>query len=348
MAPMTRSFSPQGIPGANVAAYYRRRAEGDVGLILSECAAIERSAASNDPNIPCFHGDAALTGWRTVIEEVHAAGGKMAPQLWHVGSMPSGQPDFMPPGGIESPSGLSAPGEPLGDTMTEEAVADTIAAFGRAAKEAIELGFDAVEVHGAHGYLLDQFFWAGTNRRTDRFGGPTMKERNRFAVEVITSMRDAVGPDFPLILRVSQFKQQDYSTRLAETPQEMERWLAPLVVAGVDVFHCSQRRFWTPEFPDIDGENGLNFAGWAKKLTAAATISVGSVGLSGDAIAAFGGEISNPASLDNLILRLERNEFDLIAVGRALLSDPSWVTKVSTGDYESLKPFNPAAFAELA
>jgi 2,4-dienoyl-CoA reductase-like NADH-dependent reductase (Old Yellow Enzyme family) len=70
--------------------------------------------------------------------------------------------------------------------------------------------------------------------------------------------------------------------------------------------------------------------------------------LSGDAIAAFGGEISNPASLDNLILRLERNEFDLIAVGRALLSDPYWVTKVRTGDYQSLKPFNPAAFAELA
>src|SRR6202044_3357399 len=133
MAPMTRSFSPEGIPGTNVAAYYRRRAEGEVGLILSECAAIERSAASNDPNIPCFHGDAALTGWRGVIDEVHAAGGKMAPQLWHVGSMSIGKTDGMPPGGIESPSGLAAPGEQLGETMTEEAIADTIAGFGRAA-----------------------------------------------------------------------------------------------------------------------------------------------------------------------------------------------------------------------
>ena len=347
MAPMTRSFSPQGIPGENVAAYYRRRAEGEVGLILSECAAIDRSAASNDPNIPCFHGDAPLSGWRSVIDEVHAAGGKMAPQLWHVGSMPSGKTDWTPPGGIESPSGLAAPGEKLGETMTEEAVADTIAGFGRAATEAIRLGFDAIEVHAAHGYLIDQFFWAGTNRRTDRFGGATMKERIRFAVEIVTAMRHAVGPDFPLIFRVSQFKQQDYSTRLAETPNEMEQWLTPLVAAGVDAFHCSQRRFWTPEFPAIDGENGLNFAGWAKKLTGAAAISVGSVGLSGDAIAAFGGETSNPASLDNLILRLERNEFDLIAVGRALLGDSRWVTKVRTGDYKSLKPFNPAAFAEL-
>jgi 2,4-dienoyl-CoA reductase-like NADH-dependent reductase (Old Yellow Enzyme family) len=272
----------------------------------------------------------------------------MAPQLWHVGSMPNLKTEWRPPGVVESPSGLAGPGEPNGEAMTEEAIADTIAAFGRAAGEAIRLGFDAVEVHGAHGYLVDQFFWAATNKRTDRFGGATLKDRTRFAAEVVKSMRNAVGPAFPLILRLSQFKQQDYASRLAETPAEMEEWLGPLAAAGVDAFHCSQRRFWQPEFPQIDGESGLNFAGWAKKLTGVATISVGSVGLSGDAIAAFGGASSNPASLDSLILRLERNEFDLIAVGRALLSDPRWVTKVRTYDHESLEPFTPAAFARLA
>ena len=107
-------------------------------------------------------------------------------------------------------------------------------------------------------------------------------------------MRAAVGPDFPVILRLSQWKQQDYAARLAETPDAMADWLLPLVEAGVDVLHCSQRRFWEPEFPEIDGEDGLNFAGWAKKLTGAATISVGSVGLSGDFIAAFGGEALEP------------------------------------------------------
>jgi 2,4-dienoyl-CoA reductase-like NADH-dependent reductase (Old Yellow Enzyme family) len=127
----------------------------------------------------------------------------------------------------------------------------------------------------------------------------------------------------------------------------MAEWLCPLVEAGADVLHCSQRRFWTPEFPQVDGEAGLNFAGWAKKLTGAVTISVGSVGLSGDAVAAFGGENSHPASLDNLIRRLEREEFDLIAVGRALLSDPNWVTKVRMGDSESLKGFSTATFGEL-
>jgi 2,4-dienoyl-CoA reductase-like NADH-dependent reductase (Old Yellow Enzyme family) len=231
--------------------------------------------------------------------------------------------------------------------MSDRAIADTISAYGRAAADAKRLGFDTVEIHGAHGYLIDQFFWSGTNKRTDKFGGATLKERSRFAAEVVKSVREAVGPEFPVILRISQWKQQDYAARLAETPDAMAEWLVPLVEAGVDVLHCSQRRFWQAEFPEIDGEAGLNFAGWAKKLTGAATISVGSVGLSSDFIGSFSGESSKPASLDNLIQRLERDEFDLIAVGRALLSDPHWVTKVRTGDSNSMKDFSPAALAEL-
>jgi 2,4-dienoyl-CoA reductase-like NADH-dependent reductase (Old Yellow Enzyme family) len=231
--------------------------------------------------------------------------------------------------------------------MSDEAIADTIAAYGRAAADAKRLGFDTFEIHGAHGYLIDQFFWTGTNERKDGFGGATLKERAGFAAQVIKSMRDAVGEDFPIILRLSQWKQQDYSAKLAETPDAMTDWLLPLVEAGVDVLHCSQRRFWEAEFPEIDGEDGLNFAGWAKKLTGAATISVGSVGLSGDFLAAFGGESSQPASLDNLVRRMEREEFDLIAVGRALLSDPQWVTKIRSGDSASLKDFTASALAEL-
>jgi 2,4-dienoyl-CoA reductase-like NADH-dependent reductase (Old Yellow Enzyme family) len=231
--------------------------------------------------------------------------------------------------------------------MSDEAIADTIAAFGRAAGDAKRLGFDVVEIHGAHGYLIDQFFWTGTNQRTDRYGGATLPERSRFAAEVVASMRAAVGPTYPLILRISQWKQQDYKARLAETPEAMADWLLPLKEAGVDVFHCSQRRFWEAEFPAIDGEEGLNFAGWAKKLTGAATISVGSVGLSGDFMGAFGGKSSSAVGLDRLIHRMERDEFDLIAVGRALLNDAQWASKVRTGDREGMKDFSPAAFAQL-
>jgi 2,4-dienoyl-CoA reductase-like NADH-dependent reductase (Old Yellow Enzyme family) len=347
MAPMTRNFSPAGVPGADVAAYYRRRAEAGVGLILSEGTVIDRPASRNLPRIPFFHGAAALAGWQAVIDGVHAAGGRMGPQLWHTGSTYGGDKAWDQGGPIDSPSGLVAPGQPRGEPMTDAAIADTIAAFGRAAADAKRLGFDTFEIHGAHGYLIDQFFWDGTNRRTDRWGGATLPERSRFAVEVVKAARAAVGPDFPILMRISQWKQQDYAARLAATPDEMTAWLAPLVEAGVDILHCSQRRFWEPEFPAIDGDKGLNFAGWAKKLTGAATISVGSVGLTGEFLSAFKGESSRPASLDGLVERLERDEFDLIAVGRALLADPDWLTKVKAGDTADFKDFSPKAFGEL-
>jgi 2,4-dienoyl-CoA reductase-like NADH-dependent reductase (Old Yellow Enzyme family) len=232
--------------------------------------------------------------------------------------------------------------------MSEQDIADTVAAFAKAAAAAKQLGFDLVEIHGAHGYLIDEFFWPGTNQRTDRYGGASIRERSRFAGEVVAAIRAAVGPDFPIILRVSQWKQQDYAARLATTPAEMTDWLLPLVEAGVDILHCSQRRFWEPEFPEIDGETGLNFAGWAKKLTGAATISVGSVGLSGEFIKAFQGEGSKVVGLDRLLQRMERDEFDLIAVGRVLISDPNWVSKVQQGDSAGLKGFEPASLGELA
>ena len=209
------------------------------------------------------------------------------------------------------------------------------------------MGFDTVEIHGGHGYLVDQFFWASTNLRDDRYGGAVHKDRSRFAAEVVAAIRLAVGPEFPIILRVSQWKGQDYAARMAETPTEMADWLTPLVDAGVDILHCSQRRFWEPEFPELEGDDGLNFAGWAKKLTGAATISVGSVGLSGDVLSAFAGEHSTPTPLDELVRRMENDEFDLIAVGRALITDPDWVTKVRKSDYDNMLNFESTSLAEL-
>lgn len=341
MAPMTRAMAPGGIPGQAHADYYRRRAEGEVGLILTEGTVIDRPAARNMAGIPFFHGDDASRGWADVVGAVHSAGGKIGPQIWHTGSTRSG--DWEPEAPVESPSGLVGPDDPRGTVMTEEDVADTVAAFAEAAANAKRLGFDVVELHGAHGYLIDQFFWGETNLRGDAFGGATIRERSRFAAEAVQAVRAAVGPDFPLILRVSQWKQQDYTARLAATPQDMTDWLLPLVEAGVDILHCSQRRFWEPEFPELDPT--LNFAGWAKKLTGAATISVGSVGLSSDFMEAFGGASSAQSPLDDLVARMEREEFDLIAVGRALISDADWARKVREG--RDVQGFDAADLAEL-
>lgn len=343
MAPMTRSFSPDGVPTADVAKYYAKRAAGEVGLILSEGTVINRPSSSADPNIPHFYGEKALAGWQEVINGVHANGGQMGPQIWHQGIHANHPSGWLPPAPFKGPSSFNSPGFENGVAMTDAAIADTIAAFGQAAADAKALGFDTVEIHGAHQYLIDQFFWDATNNRTDIWGGKTLGERTRFAVEVIKEIRKRVGEDFALIIRLSQFKPAAYDFKLAKNENEMEQWLAPMVDAGIDIFHCSQRRFWEPEFEGSD----LNFAGWAKKITGKATISVGSVGLDGDFFGAFAGQSSQPSSLDELVRRMDRGDFDLVAVGRPLLSDPQWVEKIKNNRTDELKGFTKEALAEL-
>ncbi len=336
MAPMTRSFSPGGVPGANVADYYARRAAAEVGLIVTEGTVVNRPGAANDPNVPHFHGEAALEGWARVVQAVHAKGGKIAPQLWHVGSAIN--PTLRDETHAESPSGLFKADKPWGQQMSVADIDAAIAAFAQAAADAKRVGFDAIELHGAHGYLIDQFQWDATNQRDDVWG----KDRSRFAREVVAAVRAAIGEDFPLILRLSQWKQQDFATKLAASPDALADWLTPLADAGVDIFHCSQRRFWEPEFEGSD----LNFAGWAKKLVGKPTITVGSVGLSGEFIAGFAGEASEPTPIDGLVSRLEAGEFDLVGVGRALIVDPDWAVKVREGR-EDFTPFDRSALGTL-
>lgn len=343
MAPMTRSFSPDGVPTAEVATYYKKRAAGEVGLILSEGTVIDRPSSSNDANIPHFYGTAALAGWQDVIGSVHEAGGQMGPQIWHMGVMENHHTGWKPAVPFEGPSSFNRPGFENGVAMTDADIADTIAAYGQAAADAKALGFDTVELHGAHQYLIDQFFWEGTNNRTDGYGGKTLAERSRFGVEVIKEVRKRVGEDFALIIRLSQFKPAAYDFKLAKTEAEMEQWLTPLADAGIDIFHCSQRRFWEPEFEGSD----LNFAGWAKKITGKPTITVGSVGLDGDFFGAFAGESSQPSSLDELMRRMDRGDFDLVAVGRPLLADPEWVTKIRENRLDELQGFTKDALARL-
>ncbi|WP_020405698.1 NADH:flavin oxidoreductase [Hahella ganghwensis] len=346
MAPMTRNFSPGNVPGEEVAAYYRRRAEGGVGLLITEGTTIDHPGANGYENVPAFHGEAALAGWKRVVDEVHAAGGQIIPQLWHVGAVRKEgmEPDPTVPG--FSPSGLYAPDKANGKAMTQQDIDDVIQAFAQAARDAKTVGFDGIELHGAHGYLIDQFFWQGTNRREDKYGG-SMANRQRFALEIIQAVRDAVGPDFALVLRFSQWKMQDYDAKLAETPEALEQFLMPLSEAGVDIFHASQRRFWESEFAGSD----LNLAGWTKKLTGKPAISVGSVGLAEDFVS--GTFMSQQAAvaqsgIDELVTRMQADEFDMIAVGRALLQDPEWLVKVRDGRDSDIEPFAKKSLTTLA
>ncbi|MEU2031623.1 NADH:flavin oxidoreductase [Nocardia amamiensis] len=344
MAPMTRMFSPGGVPGDDVRSYYARRAAAGVGLIVTEGTYVGHESAGQSDRVPRFHGAEQLAGWAKVAEAVHAAGGKIVPQLWHIGMVRNqGDAPYADAPAV-GPSGIRVDGtEGTGKAMIQRDLDDVIGAFAEAAAAAERIGFDGVELHGAHGYLLDQFLWARTNRRTDAYGGDPVA-RTKFAAEIVAAVRAAVSPGFPVIFRYSQWKQEAYDARLAETPQELEAILAPLAAAGVDAFHASTRRYWLPEFDDSD----LNLAGWTKKLTGRPTITVGSVGLDGDFIRAFAGEGAELGSLDNLFDRLERDEFDLVAVGRALLQDPEWASKVLAGRIDELKPYDAAALKTLS
>ncbi|MFH9730369.1 NADH:flavin oxidoreductase [Streptomyces sp. NPDC017260] len=344
MAPMTRMFSPGGIPGEDVVSYYARRAAAGVGLIVTEGTYVGHDSAGQSDRVPRFHGEEQLAGWAKVADAVHAAGGTIVPQLWHIGMVrEAGEPPFADAPAV-GPSGLRiGEDEVTGRAMTRRDLDDVIGAFAEAAAAAERIGFDGVELHGAHGYLIDQFLYAGTNRRTDAYGGDPVA-RTRFAAEIVAAVREKVSPGFPVIFRYSQWKQDAYDVRLAETPQELEAILAPLASAGVDAFHASTRRYWLPEFDDSD----LNLAGWTRKLTGRATITVGSVGLEGEFGKAFLGEGAALGSLDNLLDRMERDEFDMVAVGRALLQDPDWARKVLSGRFDELAPFDAAALRTLS
>lgn len=347
MAPMTRSYSPGHVPNEKNIEYYQRRAANDVGLIITEGTCVGHKAANGYPNVPYFYGEQALAGWKKVVDAVHSEGGKIMPQLWHVGGVRKDnlEPDESVP--AYSPSGLLSPDTPHGVAMSQADIDAVINAFVEAAVNAQQLGFDGVEIHGAHGYLLDQFFWEKTNLRSDKYGGD-IKQRTRFAVEMIEKMRVAVGPDFPIVLRYSQWKLQNYDAKLADTPEQLAAFLQPLVDAGVDMFHCSTRRFWETEFAGSD----LNLAGWTKKLTGKPTITVGSVGLDGGFVDEGKRGMRSHANISTdqfklIEQSLAAGDYDLVAVGRCLLQDPKWVHKLKAESYDQMQGYDAAALKTL-
>lgn len=352
MAPMTRSFSPGGVPGPDVAAYYRRRAENGVGLIITEGSWIPHPGAANDDNAPYFYGEQALKEWAKILAGVHDAGGRMMPQLWHSGLMLRPQiegvyegeaglgPDQCGPSGMVG--GMGVPPEKRAKPMEQTDIDAVVDAYAASARTAYEMGFDGVELHGAHGYLIDQFLWERTNLREDRYGG-SIEWRARFVAEVIGEIRNRTAADFPIALRFSQWKGHDFGAKLAHNPRELERMLTPIVDAGADMFDCSTRRFWEPEFEGSD----LNLAGWTRKITGKTTMTVGSVSLNAEMFATFAGETAGTTRIDRLLEMLDRGDFDLVGVGRALIANPDWPQIVRDDAWDRLRPYTPSLLETL-
>ncbi len=348
MAPMTRCFSPAGVPTEAVAEYYARHAAGGVGLIVTEGTQIDHPSAPGYPNVPNLFGEAAMNGWRRVVESVHARDGAIFAQLWHCGSFR--KPDFDKERLIPcvAPSAVMHPGmvpfrvDLVPHALTEDEISDVVSAYARSAKNAEAAGFDGVEIHGAHGYLIDAFFWEKTNLRTDKYGG-SLENRVRFASEVVRAIRRAVSPDFIVGFRFSQWKAGDYEEIMATTPGQLQEILVPLASAGVDCFHASTYRFFRPAFADFP----LTLAGWTRKLTSKVVIAVGGVGVSADFREERQGQTAGKQIDLEPLARLLGKEFDLIALGRALLGDAEWPNKVKVGNLESISAYSKKVLGSL-
>lgn len=325
-------------------AYLRDRGEGGVGMIISEGTAPEHPSGYWQDVIAYLHSD-RLGQWEKLISTVKGTGARFLLQLWHPGSLRevkdgSSFADF----DAISPSGLIQENRPNGRPMTRQDLDDLKGEYVRAALNAKRLGADGVEIHACHGYLLYQFLWHETNLREDEYGGRTLAERSRYPAEIVKAIRDAVGSPFIISFRFSQFAEADYGARIAQSPEDLASMLTLIRRAGADCFHASSRRFYKPEWPDRHPT--MTLAGWAKSMTGAVAIGVGSVGLDTDILEdLFDNKDANSRIDEDLIDiegRVRRGEFDFISVGRAQIANPDFVNKIRRDETQQIVLFKKA------
>ena len=312
MPPMgTLLGNPDGTVSEAVIAYLKRRAEGGPGLIMTEIVGVHPNGLSINTQLSAFD-DRFIPGLKRLVDVAHERDIKIAMQIHHAGR----ESFFMlAEGKAIGPSAIPSLiyGMPPLE-MTEEDIGEIIAAFGSAARRAREAGFDAVEVHGAHGYLLTQFLSELSNQRNDSYGG-SMKNRSRFITEILAEVRKEVGEDFPISLRLSV----DECIKGGYTARDIKPILPDFVNAGVDMIHASFGTHGSPggiTSAPIEYEPGFN-AWLAREVKEAVNVPVIAVG-----------RFTEPALADAVIAR---KDADLVAFGRQFLADPDFLTKAKEG-----------------
>lgn len=316
VAPMTRvSAGEDGRATPRMADYYGAFAQGGFGLVITEGIYTDEAWSQGYLFQPGLADDGQRDAWRPVVERVHAASGRIFAQLMHAGALAQGN-------GFRSdtrgPSALRPKGEqmafyrgggeyPVPLPMTERELAEAVAGFARAAVRALEAGFDGIEIHGANGYLLDQFLSEGINLRDDRYGG-SLENRLRLTCEVTEAVRSAVGHDLVLGLRSSQGKVNDFAHKW-RGQEEAALIYETFGRLPLDYLHTTEFEAWRPAFLE-----GPSLAAIAKRHAGLPVLANGSLHEPGRANAF-----------------LARGDADFISLGRGALADADWPDRVRAG-----------------
>lgn len=329
LAPMTRtSAEDDGTPNEVMKRYYTRYAKGGFSLLITEGTYPDEKYSQGYSNQPGIANQKHIAGWQDIIKAVHGEGAKIVCQLMHAGALSQGNfytgetiaPSAVQPKGSQLEFyGGSGP-YPVPKEMTKEDIKDVVKGFAQAARNAKEAGFDGIEIHGANGYILDQFLTDYTNQRQDEYGGST-EGRVRLLVEVARACREATGEDFLVGIRVSQGKVNDYTHKWAEKEKDAEIIFGALGKSGIGFIHVTEYHADQPAFE----EGGPSLASLAKRY--------------GGLPVVVNGNLSEPEQGEGM---LQRNEADIITLGKIALANKDWVNKVAEG--KSLDDFEPQSF----
>ncbi len=332
VAPMTRtSATPDGRATPIMADYYGEFARNGWGLVIVEATAIDKQYSQGYYNQPGIGDDAQRDAWKPVVDACHRAGTPVFLQLIHSGAINQG--NHWVKGSI-APSPVQPKGQQIdrygGEgpfqvprAITRDEINQAVADFAAAAKRAAEIGFDGIEVHGANGYLLDQFLTTYTNQRDDEYGGP-IENRVRFHTEVMKAVRNAVPAHIPVGVRISQTKVNDLTYVWPGGVRDVDVVFPALQRTGIDFIHVSAHLGCTPVF-----DAGLSLAALAKRATGMTIIA--------------NGKLNDPVLAEEA---LTNGDGDFCAVGKGALADPAWPIKIQRG--ETPIPFDPAMTSPLA
>jgi 2,4-dienoyl-CoA reductase-like NADH-dependent reductase (Old Yellow Enzyme family) len=331
VAPMTRVTATQdGRATETMARYYERFARGGFGAVSTEGIYTDQAFSQGYVHQPGMTDEAQASAWKPVVSGIKAHGAFAIAQIMHAGAISQGNrfragtvgPSAIQPKGKQMTfyHGKDRYGVPA--VMTEEQVADAISGFAESAGRAIGIaGFDAVEIHGANGYLLDQFMTDYANTRTDQWGGAT-ENRARLTLETLKAVKEKVGAGVPIGVRISQGKVNDFDHKWAGGERDAEIIFGGLADAGADFIHVTEYEAWRPAF----ASGGPSLMRLAKRYAPKAAIfangslhnveqAVAALDDGADIVTIGRGALANPDFPRRLFERLDLSDFDPAILG---------------------------------